>query len=205
MWEPRCTVLSFLMYVSLCVIFFIVLIVPIVPDSNWRKYVKCGLLTWLQVPHQSLAYKGPYKDEITTYATDPLVENSFKIRSHAAFEKSNTIHIMGHLHRLNFKHWFTAPCTGLWVCALVMTNSLLGPSTTSTLFHYSIWFFWFDTINCLSNLSCELWNRKLKINKITLCTLALMIVHLALQSALQTLSLTCFAYCNNNFLCWLCW
>ena len=28
--------------------------------------------------------------------------------------------------------------------------------------HDSIWFFWFDTIICLSNLSCELLNRKLK-------------------------------------------
>ena len=27
--------------------------------------------------------------------------------------------------------------------------------------HDSIWFLWFDTIFCLSNLSCELWNRKL--------------------------------------------
>ena len=28
--------------------------------------------------------------------------------------------------------------------------------------HDSIWFVWFDTIICLSNLSCELWSRKLK-------------------------------------------
>ena len=32
--------------------------------------------------------------------------------------------------------------------------------------HDSIWFVWFDTIICLSNLSCELWNRKLKIKEI---------------------------------------
>ena len=31
--------------------------------------------------------------------------------------------------------------------------------------HDSIWLIWFDTI-CLSNLSCELWNRKLKIKEI---------------------------------------
>ena len=31
-----------------------------------------------------------------------------------------------------------------------------------------IWFIWFDTIICLSNLSCELWNRKLKIKEIYL-------------------------------------
>ena len=32
----------------------------------------------------------------------------------------------------------------------------------------SIWFIWFDTIICQSNLSCELWNRKLKIKEIFL-------------------------------------
>ena len=32
--------------------------------------------------------------------------------------------------------------------------------------HDSIWFIWFDTIIRLSNLSCELWNRKLKIQEI---------------------------------------
>ena len=32
--------------------------------------------------------------------------------------------------------------------------------------HDSIWFIWIDTIICLSNLSHELWNRKLNINKI---------------------------------------
>ena len=31
-------------------------------------------------------------------------------------------------------------------------------------FHDSIWFIWLNTIFCVSNLSCELWNRKLKIN-----------------------------------------
>ena len=32
-------------------------------------------------------------------------------------------------------------------------------------FHDSIWFNWLDTLNCLSNFSSELWNRKLKKNK----------------------------------------
>ena len=32
--------------------------------------------------------------------------------------------------------------------------------------HDSIWFVSFDTMICLSNLSCELWNRKLKIKEI---------------------------------------
>ena len=32
--------------------------------------------------------------------------------------------------------------------------------------HDSIWFVWFDTIICMSNLSWELWNRKLKIKEI---------------------------------------
>ena len=35
-------------------------------------------------------------------------------------------------------------------------------------FHNSIWFIWFDTIICLSFFSFELWNRKLKMNKIWL-------------------------------------
>ena len=34
--------------------------------------------------------------------------------------------------------------------------------------HNSVWFVWFDTIICLSNLSCELWSRKLKIKEIYL-------------------------------------
>ena len=32
--------------------------------------------------------------------------------------------------------------------------------------HNSVWFVWFDAIICLSNLSHELWNRKLKIKEI---------------------------------------
>ena len=32
--------------------------------------------------------------------------------------------------------------------------------------HDSIWFVWFDAIICLSNLSCKLWNRKLKIKEV---------------------------------------
>ena len=32
--------------------------------------------------------------------------------------------------------------------------------------HESIWFIWFHTLICLSNLSCEMWNRKLKVNGI---------------------------------------
>ena len=32
--------------------------------------------------------------------------------------------------------------------------------------HNSVWFVWFDTIICLSNLSCELWSGKLKIKEI---------------------------------------
>ena len=45
-------------------------------------------------------------------------------------------------------------------------QTLSDPSTISTLSSRFIWFIWFDTVICLSNLSCELWNRKLKINKI---------------------------------------
>ena len=38
-----------------------------------------------------------------------------------------------------------------------------APAQHLCFIHDSIWFIWFDTIICLSNLSCELWNRKLKI------------------------------------------
>ena len=34
--------------------------------------------------------------------------------------------------------------------------------------HDAIWFVWFDTFICLLNLSCELWNRKLKLKEIYL-------------------------------------
>ena len=57
-------------------------------------------------------------------------------------------------------------CPGPWVWASLMTNSFLNPSTTSTL---SSWFYLDYLIGyfiLLSNFSCELWNRKLKINKI---------------------------------------
>ena len=32
--------------------------------------------------------------------------------------------------------------------------------------HDSFWIIWFDTIICLSNSSCELWNRKIEIKEI---------------------------------------
>ena len=38
------------------------------------------------------------------------------------------------------------PHSGAWACALGKTNSLSDPSATCVLFHYSIWFIWFDTI-----------------------------------------------------------
>ena len=44
------------------------------------------------------------------------------------------------------------------------TNSFLDPSTTSTLYTYLVCLI--HTIICLSILSCELWNRKLKIKEI---------------------------------------
>ena len=69
--------------------------------------------------------------------------------------------------KLSSEHQYAAP----WVVSLclVMTNSLLDPSTITTLFYDSIWFISFNTIICLSIFSCELWNRKLKINEICLC------------------------------------
>ena len=79
-------------------------------------------------------------------------------------------------------HW------GTWIAKMVSLLALnigtlhhalgceLKPQWRQTLFwtqaqhlyfvHDSIWFIWFDTIIWLSNLSCEFWNRKLKINEI---------------------------------------
>ena len=34
--------------------------------------------------------------------------------------------------------------------------------------HYSIWFIWFNTIIFPSNMSCDLWNKRLKTNEIFL-------------------------------------
>ena len=53
-----------------------------------------------------------------------------------------------------------------YVQALVMTISFLDQAQHLSFIYDSIWFIWFDTIICLSNLSCELWNRKLKIKEI---------------------------------------
>ena len=58
------------------------------------------------------------------------------------------------------------PCHTLGKSLHLGDNKLfLDSSTTSTLFHDSIWLIWFETFISLSNLSCELWKRKLKINK----------------------------------------
>ena len=63
--------------------------------------------------------------------------------------------------------WSSVYCAIPWAVSLSLGENILflDPSTKSMLFHDSIWFVWFDTIICLSNLSCELWNRKLKIKE----------------------------------------
>ena len=58
--------------------------------------------------------------------------------------------------------------TELWTvvfCAMSLSlgdvKLFFGPKhNIYTLFMILFWFIWFDTIICLSNLSCELWNRK---------------------------------------------
>ena len=61
------------------------------------------------------------------------------------------------------------------VCCAVPMDHEFEPQWWQTLFwtqaqhlcflHDSIWFIWFEINICLSNLSCELSNKKLKINK----------------------------------------
>ena len=71
------------------------------------------------------------------------------VESHSALNIGTLRHALGHEFE---PHWWQ---TLFWTQAQHLC-----------FLHDSIWFIWFDTIICLSNLSCELWNRKLKINKI---------------------------------------
>ena len=62
--------------------------------------------------------------------------------------------------------WSLVHCAMPWATSLTLgdDNFYFGPIAQHLHFlHDSIWFIWFETIICLSNLSCELWNRKLKI------------------------------------------
>ena len=71
--------------------------------------------------------------------------------SHLALIISTLRHALGH----EFEPW--------WQQTLYRTQA-----QHLCFIHDSIWFIWFDTIICLSNLSCEVWNRKLKIKEIYL-------------------------------------
>ena len=64
--------------------------------------------------------------------------------------------------------WSLVHCAMPWAVSLSLgaTNSFWTQAQHWRFIHDSIWFIWFDTIICLSNLSCELWNRKLKIKEI---------------------------------------
>ena len=69
---------------------------------------------------------------------------------------------------LGSEHWLTASCPGLCIEASVTINTFSDPSKTSMLLS---WFYLVYLIWCYYlyvNLSCELWNRKLKINKMYL-------------------------------------
>ena len=68
------------------------------------------------------------------------------VMSHLALNISTLRHALG----CEFKPW--------WQCCIHAAHHLC-------FLHDSSCFIWFDTIICLSNLSCELWNRKLKINE----------------------------------------
>ena len=69
--------------------------------------------------------------------------------SHLALTISTLRHALGH----EFKPW--------WWQTLFWTQA-----QHLRFIHDSIWFIWFDTNICLLNLSCEFWNRKLKIKEI---------------------------------------
>ena len=63
--------------------------------------------------------------------------------------------------------WTLVRCAMLWaVSSSFNVDKLFRTQAQHLCFlHDSIWLIWFDTIICLSNLSCELWNRKLKIKE----------------------------------------
>ena len=65
--------------------------------------------------------------------------------------------------------WFllSLRCAMPWALSSSLgNNKLFWTQAQHLLFiHDSTWFIWFDTIVCLSNLSCELWNSKLKIKE----------------------------------------
>ena len=61
--------------------------------------------------------------------------------------------------------WSLVCCTMAWAESLSLGDDKLFFGPKDDIYADSIWFSWFDIIICLSNLSCDLWNRKLKINK----------------------------------------
>ena len=84
-------------------------------------------------------------------SNDPMIWGLLDswVVSHLALNMHKLCHALGH----EFEPW--------WQQTLFWTQV-----QHLRFLHDCIWFIWFDTIICLSNLSCELWNRKLKINQL---------------------------------------
>ena len=63
-----------------------------------------------------------------------------------------------------FEHWYATP----WAMSSSLGDVKLFWTQAQHLcfIHNSVWFVWFDTIICLSNLSCELWSGRSKIKEI---------------------------------------
>ena len=107
------------------------------------------------IPDKWANYKVPIDRRLTTnwhcYISLCLGRLNSWVVSHSALIIGKLCHALG----CEFKPW--------WWQTLFRTQA-----QHLCFIHDSIWFIWFDTIICLSNLSCELWNRKLKIKEIYL-------------------------------------
>ena len=104
------------------------------------------------IPDKWANYKVPIDRRLTTnwhcYISLCLGRLNSWVVSHSALIIGKLCHALG----CEFKPW--------WWQTLFQTQA-----QHLCFLHDSIWFIWFDTIICLSNLSCELWNRKLKIKE----------------------------------------
>ena len=103
---------------------------------------------WLQpISISSGAYEMVHQNNAVNLASEMGHLNSWVV-SHSALIIGTLRHALG----CEFEPW--------WQQTLFQTQA-----QHLCFLHDYIWFIWFDTIICLANLSCELWNRKLKIKE----------------------------------------